>query len=203
VIDTSYAIEVVAARGRGQDRAAVFERSGGLVIALADGAGGTAAGDVAARAVVDGVAARRDGDAAWDEWLLALDADRAALGGGQTTAVVIVATARGLLGASVGDSGAWVIRGAAIEDLTEGQARKPLLGDGCRPFSISAPPLGARTLLVASDGLLRYAKPSDIARLAAGADLDAAARALVDLVRLPTGGLQDDVSVVLVRAVTA
>lgn len=178
----------------------MFERSGGLVIALADGAGGTAAGDIAAQAVVDGVAARRDADAGWDEWLLELDADRTRLGGGQTTAVVVVATAHGLWGASVGDSGAWVIRGVAIEDLTEGQARKPLVGDGCRPFAVSGPALGAGTLLVASDGLLRYAKLADIARVAVGTDLTAAGRALIELVRMPSGGLQDDVGVVLVRA---
>jgi hypothetical protein len=46
----------------------------------------------------------------------------------------------------------------------------------------------------------RYAKPADIARLAAGADLDAAARGLVELVRLRSGALPDDVTVVLCRA---
>jgi hypothetical protein len=57
------------------------------------------------------------------------------------------------------------------------------------------------TLLVASDGLLRYAKLADIARLAAGADLDAAARGLVELVRLSSGALPDDVAMVLGREV--
>jgi PPM family protein phosphatase len=196
----SYAIEIAAARGRGQDRAAVIARSGGaLVVALADGAGGTVAGERAAAAIVDGVGARSDGTAGWDEWLFDLDAAPARLGGGQSTAVILAVTAQGVLGASVGDSGAWVIRGAGIDDLTEGQARKPLVGAGCRPFAISAPPLAGGTLLVASDGLLRYAKPAEIALYAAGHDLAAAAKALIDLVRLPTGGLQDDVSVVLVR----
>ena len=197
----SYAVETAPARGRGQDRAVVTERSGAVVIALADGAGGTGGGAAAAQAVVDGVAARQDGDAGWDAWLVDLDADRARLEHGQTTVVVIVATVQGLIGASVGDSGAWMINGTVIEDLTEHQVRKPLVGDGCRPAAISARPLGGGTLLVASDGLLRYAKPTDIARVATGPDLAAAARALVELVRLPSGGLQDDVAVVLCRNV--
>jgi hypothetical protein len=41
---------------------------------------------------------------------------------------------------------------------------------------------------------------SEIVRLAMGADLYAAAAALVELVRLPTGELRDDVAVVLCRA---
>jgi hypothetical protein len=59
--------------------------------------------------------------------------------------------------------------------------------------------LGGATLLLASDGLLRYGRASDITRIASGPDLDAAARALVELVRLPSGTLQDDVAVVLCR----
>jgi hypothetical protein len=54
--------------------------------------------------------------------------------------------------------------------------------------------LGAGTLLVASDGLLRYAKPADIARLAAGPDLDATACGLVELVRPRSDALPDDVA---------
>jgi hypothetical protein len=49
--------------------------------------------------------------------------------------------------------------------------------------------------------LLRYAKEADIARVAGGADLDAAAKSLVELVRLPSKQLPDDVSVVLCREV--
>ena len=112
-------------------------------------------------------------------------------------------TRREIVGASVGDSGAWVIRGSQIEDATDGQARKPLLGAGCQPFEIHAAPLRADTLLVASDGLLRYARPDDIARLASGPDPAAAARSLIELVRLKSGALPDDVAVVLCREIPA
>jgi serine/threonine protein phosphatase PrpC len=113
--------------------------------------------------------------------------------------VIVSITAAGIAGASVGDSGAWLIQGSDILDLTDGQARKPLVGSGSVPFRIQPTPLGGGTLLVASDGLLRYAKRHDIARVAVGAGVTAAARALVETARLPNGTLQDDVSVVLCR----
>src|SRR5436190_9621806 len=48
-----YAVEVVAAGRGGQDRAAIVPIDDGLVIVVADGAGGTAAGAQAAQAIVD------------------------------------------------------------------------------------------------------------------------------------------------------
>jgi serine/threonine protein phosphatase PrpC len=193
----AHAVEIASVRGEGQDRVAVVERDERVVIALADGAGGTANGAVAAEAVIDAVTKGWDADAS--ALLADLDGDGARLGHGQTTAVVLRIDAVGIVGASVGDSGAWLVTDAEIVDLTDGQIRKPLLGSGCEPVAFRAGPLGTGTLLVASDGLLRYGKRQDIARIVRGADLAAAAKALVDLVRLPTGGLQDDVSIVLCR----
>lgn len=195
----AYAVEVASARGGGQDRARVVEHRGGVVLALADGAGGTGHGAIAAQAVIDAIDAAELG-ADWPALLADLDADARRLGGGQSTAVVVSLTAAGLTGASVGDSGAWRITETDVVDLTEGQERKPLVGGGCVPFRVTAPPLDDHLLLVASDGLLRYAPRSAIARVANGPDLTTAARALVDLVRLPNRSLQDDVSVVLCRA---
>ena len=195
----AYAVEIAAARGNGQDRACVFERGDALVLALADGAGGTGNGATAAQAIVDATSMAAPGTN-WDALLVNLDEDRNRLGSGQSTAVILSISGSGISGASVGDSGAWLITGTDILDLTDGQARKPLVGDGCVPFLVTARPIGRGTMLVASDGLLRYAKRSDIAQLASGPDLAAAARALVDLVRLPSGDLQDDVAIVLCRA---
>lgn len=196
-----WAIAVVPQRGIGQDRVTVVPVAGGVVIALADGAGGAGHGEVAAQAVIDAVTQGASAGRAWAELLDELDRDGARLGHGQTTAVVLSVTPRAITGASVGDSGAWVVRGAQIDDLTDGQTRKPLVGAGCRPFAVHAAALEGGTLLLASDGLLRYAKPADIARLAVGADLDTAARGLVELVRLRSGALPDDVAVVLCREV--
>jgi serine/threonine protein phosphatase PrpC len=175
-----------------------------LVIAVADGAGGTSHGGAAAQAVIDDVMtaeASRNADD-WVARLIALDLDSARLGHGQTTAIVMVVTADRIIGACIGDSGAWRICGdQKIEDLSAHQVRKPLLGDGGDPRAISAAGLAPEeTLLVASDGLLRYAPPPDIARLASNDDLESATAALVERVRLRSGELPDDVAIVLCRA---
>lgn len=185
----SYAARVAGVAGSGQDRVRVVERDGGLLVLLADGAGGTGSGAAVAELVVG---------AQWGESLESLD-ERAMRLGGQSTAVVIEVGAE-VRGTSVGDSGAWLIGEHHVIELTAGQHRKPLVGDGCIPVAFEAMPLGSSTLVVASDGLFAYARRDDIARIARGADLEAAVVALVDLVRLANGSLQDDVAVVLCRA---
>jgi serine/threonine protein phosphatase PrpC len=181
-------------KASGQDRAVVIPRADGLVVALADGAGGASNGALAAQAVVD-VAVR--GDPA--DVILACDEHLRNVG--LTTAIIVHVRADAVSGASVGDSAAWLIDGEVI-DLTEHQRRKPLVGGGCVPVAFrSERPLGTATLLVASDGLFSYAAAADIARVVrAGRDLRETADALVELVRLPSGGLQDDVTIVLCRA---
>jgi PPM family protein phosphatase len=198
-----HVMEVVGMRGAGQDRAGVQDVGDSVVIALADGAGGTSGGTKAAQAVVDAVFAAALQGPVWPFLLAELDRDTVRLGGGQSTAIVLSVTGAGIVGAAVGDSGAWIIRDAGIEDLTAGQLRKPLLGAGCVPSVVRGRPLGGGTLLVASDGLMKYASHENIARIASGPDLPFAARCLVDLVRLPSGSLQDDVSIVLCREATA
>ena len=194
-----HVIEIVGLRGVGQDRAVARTTGDDVLIVLADGAGGTGGGGEAAQAVVDTVLASSADEDCWSLVLEQIDRDEVRLKGGQTTAIVLSVTPAGIEGASVGDSGAWVIRGTEIEDLTAAQVRKPLVGAGCTPAAIHGGALGDGTLLVASDGLLKYAKPSDIALIAGGADLQAIARALIELVRLRSGELQDDVSIVLCR----
>lgn len=188
-------------RGAGQDRVWVSSSHDRIVIALADGAGGTAGGERAAAAVIDAVAAAAQVDD-WAAVLTELELDPDRLGPGQTTAVVVTVTREGIRGASAGDSGAWVIRGERadqIDDLTHAQHRKPLIGDHSIAIPFHGGPLGEGTLLVASDGLLRFAPPEAIARVARGPDLTAAARELVELVRLPSGEVPDDISIVLCR----
>ncbi len=116
--------------------------------------------------------------------------------------MVIAVSEQGLVGASSGDSGAWMVGAdASIDDLTAGQHPKLRLGSGkARPVSFSRPKLQG-TLLVATDGLFNYARPQRIAELVLGDDLDLAVKELVQLVRLPAGGLQDDVGAVLLRQV--
>jgi len=132
--------------------------------------------------------------------LQTLDRDTARLHGGQTTAIVVVLGDAAIRGASVGDSEAWLVYAdQRIEALTANQIPKPLLGSGAHVTPTAEVELAEATLLVASDGLFRTAKPMDIARIARMANLDLAANALIDLVRTDVGNVVDDVSVVLAR----
>ena len=192
------AVVVVSAGPAGQDRATFISDGEEIVIALADGAGGTGGGELAAQAVIDAVA-KDHTIADFASLLEDLDGDPERLGPGQTTAVLVRVTSNGVIGASVGDSGAWLIAGEDIADLTSGQHRKPLVGSGCTPVAFAGAFPPGSTLVVASDGLLRYAKRADLARVATVDTVEAAAKRLVALVRLPSGRLQDDVSIVLCR----
>ena len=194
-----HATELCPRRGAGQDRISVSATRDRVVIALADGAGGTAGGERAAQAAIDAVAAAQTDD--WVSVLTELELDQDRLGPGQTTAVVATVTRDGIRGASAGDSGAWVIRDGQIEDLTRAQHRKPLIGAHSVALPFSAGPLGSATLRVATDGLLRHAPPEAIVRVASGPDLAAAARELVALVRLPSGEVPDDIAIVLCREI--
>jgi PPM family protein phosphatase len=200
-----YAHAVAAYRPLLEDRVAVIERPGSLVVVVADGAGGRMGGAAAAEGAVQGVREAaameplaRTGD--WVQLLRSIDADLVAdPEAGETTLVGLTLSAAGIVGASVGDSGAWVVDTAGWRDLTARQQRKPDAGTGMAaavPFQCG--PLEG-TLLLATDGLLKYAVPERIAPVARGADLQAAAAQVVELVRLPSGELWDDVGVVLCR----
>src|SRR5689334_19787991 len=135
-----HAIEIAPRRGEGQDRGLVLPCEHGVVIALADGAGGTSGGARAAKAVVDRVAAVATHAYVWS--MLPAELDHAQIGYGQTTAVVLWVTRDRIVGASAGDSGAWIVRddrADQIVELTEHQHRKPLIGDGAIVTSIDGP----------------------------------------------------------------
>jgi len=193
--------ETAVARGSaGQDVAAVGGLDGALVMVVADGAGGSAGGTEAAVAVLDAASGSRlAGETNWTEVLRAVDeslADR-----GQTTAVIVQILGDKISGASVGDSAAWLFTPATSVELTERQRRKPLVGSGhCTPVPFTANFAAGSVLVLGSDGLFKYAKRQAIEQLARSG---APASAFVDLVRLPTGGLQDDVAVVVCREAEA
>ena len=97
------------------------------------------------------------------------------------------------------------VRLAELLDVTPMQVsrwengRKPLLGSGeAVPVAFEAV-LGDATLLLATDGLLKYAHRDRITALARGPDLEVAVHALTNLPRLRSGALPDDVAVILCR----
>lgn len=195
-------VRVVPAKGLGQDRACVLPFGAGHIVVLADGAGGTSGGDVAADAVMN--AARllfheSHLDAA--EFLVEVDRRLASLG--ETTAILAVLEDGVIRGASVGDSEAWLLNGLGpsaadkVLQLTERQTRKPLVGSGkAVPVRFGPVPFVGR-LLVGSDGLFDYVRHVRIAEIVEGSPLDAVADALVAAARLASGGLQDDLAVIV------
>jgi PPM family protein phosphatase len=85
-----------------------------------------------------------------------------------------------------------------ITDLTARQRRRPLLGSGeALPVQFEAQ-LGGGQLLLATDGLVKYATAEEICALATQDGVEEARRALANCVRLPSGALHDDVAVVIV-----
>ena len=118
----------------GQDRAIAIPAAGGYLVALADGAGGTGNGAVAAECLIAFVT-KQSKEAASVDWFAALcafdDELSARPTGGQTTGVVAFIDSERVRGASVGDSSAWLIAPSGrMTDLTAAQRRRPLLGTG-------------------------------------------------------------------------
>jgi len=179
--------------GAGQDRARATRTTDGLLAVLADGAGGTSYGGEAAACVVDEVSRVHVASAAECVALLARLDGRLS---GQTTAIVLCVLHGLVFGASVGDSEAVMKRGDGMVDLTAGQKRKPLLGSGRATVAAIGPmPLTGR-LLLGSDGLFKYVQYAHMATILA-LPLERVAPELVDAARLPSGALQDDLSLVL------
>lgn len=179
-----------------------------MLLVLADGAGGTGHGRSAADEVV-AYAERTLGkmrDPAdpklWARYLKPVDESILQGGsGGETTAVLLWLTSHCIAGASVGDSVAWLITQSGHVDMTQHQRRKPLVGSGEAlpvPFAFGSP---QGRLLMASDGLIKYAPADDIRRVVLTSTPDRAPRCLIDLVRLRSGKLQDDVGVIFCWAV--
>jgi serine/threonine protein phosphatase PrpC len=176
--------------------------AGGYLVAVADGAGGTGDGAAAAERVITGLAklAGAAPTTDWFEALLELDDELLACHPGcQTTGVVAYVSAGRIVGASVSDSSAWLISPAGeVTDLTAHQRRRPLLGSGEALPVIFEAELGDGRLILGSDGLFKYAPLEQICSLAMQGSVAEAADALGSCVRLPSGGFQDDVAVVIV-----
>jgi PPM family protein phosphatase len=189
--------------GRGEDRVHVEHCGSRTLAVVADGAGGTGGG-AAAAAMACSIAAQRlrtGGAGTPEDWARCLyEMDQALVQtGGQCTAVIVEISEGGVVGASVGDSGAWMLTGKAVIDLTENQHRKPLLGsDEAMPMGFGPIELSGR-LLLATDGLFKYAPASDIAQRAMGVSVDAAVARMIAGVRLRSGALQDDVGIILIE----
>ncbi len=203
VFETAWVVEPSAQASA--DHVAVLPLVDAVVLVVADGAGNSRRGAEAAaalvRAVQEATAQRTDllhKPEAWSHVLEQCDALLASTGG-ESTAVVACVTPERVIGASVGDSELWWVRDDGHTVLTQHQRRKPLLGSGEALPVFFEQPWSSGVLLAASDGLFKYADAGRIQALASGTDLSDTARALAALPRLASGGLPDDVGLVLCR----
>ena len=188
-----------ASADRCEDRTAVLEFEERSVIVVADGAGGIGSGDIASESVVREVKASHADIHSADQWAQLLRQIDASIVTGESTGVVVDVRPYGLSGASVGDSQAWLIDGDSFIDLTQNQNRKPLLGSGfASPVAFTHSPLSG-LLLMSSDGFCNYAKRDALTPLIAQSDFYAIPRKCIELVRLPSGELWDDVAIAAAR----
>jgi serine/threonine protein phosphatase PrpC len=195
-----------------EDRADIIplgDGEDGIVLVVADGVGGRSGGGAAAesavrrtREAVPSLTPRESRDPrTWYRLAKAIDEGIAGEeDAGETTLVILCVTPRRLVGVSVGDSEAWLVTSGGHYDLTGGQKRKPYLGEGMAdPVPFALPNPGYGTLLVATDGLFKYAPPERISDAALQTDLEEAARRVADEARLTSGRLSDDIVVLLCR----
>ncbi len=195
--ETAYLTEPY--RERCEDRVAVFPREDRTVIVVADGAGGVGYGDLAAETVIREVGNDHLDITTAEAWETELRQIDLRIGVGESTAVIADLRSDAIVGASVGDSRAWIVSDGEIVDLTVNQIRKPLLGSGdARPTRFSHGPLNG-TLIVATDGFCNYVKRDRLTSMVAQADFFEIPRRCVELVRLPSGDLWDDIGIVACR----
>ncbi|MGA9342182.1 MAG: PP2C family serine/threonine-protein phosphatase [Rhodanobacteraceae bacterium] len=185
---------------RNEDRAAYYPTKNGALLVIADGAGNSGQGAAAADRVL--AMARREAGSARDPGELLTCMDRCIAedpDAGETTSVIVILRNQFVHGASVGDSGAWILARDGVDDLTQGQVRKPLLGSGvARAVGFGPVALQGR-LLVATDGLLKYVALETIRELGLHPDIEQAATTLCDAARLADGRLPDDIGLLLVE----
>jgi serine/threonine protein phosphatase PrpC len=193
-------------RVNSEDRTAIVESPFGLVLLIADGVGGRSGGGAAADFFVQRAAtwvgSLTQAPSAHDlhAFLSHVDFEMSrAADIGETTALMVLASADGIQGAATGDSAAWWITDSRYVDLSRDAGQKPWLGSGLARIQPFAHRIERGTLLLATDGLSKYADTARLCAIARGGCLDQLPRELIEAVRLPSGTLQDDVAVILAR----
>lgn len=207
-------------RDGNEDRSVIREQRDTLLLAVADGVGGSAGGEVAADAAVVALADRffdaprertledRLTDAIRDANTAVLKAAESS-GNTQAASTLVAAVVRRdhLVVANLGDSRAYLVRDGAPRQLTEDHsgdlqhAITRFVGDprGVQPDVYVEELRPADRLVLCSDGLTRHVSADEIGEVvAATADLESAAAALVDMANARGG--EDNVTVVLYAA---
>jgi len=206
-------------RENNEDRYLVREGGKTTLLAVADGVGGEAGGEMASAAAIDALAAsffaaKPDRPAADTLAAAIRSANDAVLGaagksGQQGAASTLVAAAVAGMSAvigNLGDSRAYLLRDGEIHLVTADHAGESVssitrfVGDprGVQPDVFVETLRPGDRLLLCSDGLTRHVPDDEIASTVRRRDLDPAAAALVDLAR--SRGGEDNITVVLYAA---
>lgn len=197
-------LQTAAGNPENQDRGLVLHDGQRIILCVADGAGGLSGGTEAASSAVKLIsqnAIRLSDPDACAEALRSMDTAVAKdSDAGETTCALAIVTPDEIFGASVGDSGVWWIpENGNYFNLSHAQQRKPFIGSG------SAWPVPFRhqnqggSLLLATDGLLKYTSAERIIKTCREYPADEAAPQLIELVRYPSGGLPDDITLILTK----
>jgi serine/threonine protein phosphatase PrpC len=197
-------LQSAAGNPENQDRGAIITSGPRQVLVVADGAGGLSGGAEAASMAVEFIhkhAELLETPASCVSILQKMDQEIARnRGAGETTCALAVVSDEQVFGASVGDSGVWVIGETGFKNLTERQSRKPFIGSGSAwPAPFTQSKVHGEYLLLATDGLLKYAPSERIIAVCRESAAETAAKNLIELVRYRSGALPDDVTVILAK----
>ena len=186
----------------GEDSLILIEKEKTIWFCVADGAGGTGSGAMASQYISNAFGELTSMQELtqpddFESFLRKIDLELMAENtGGESTAVMGIVKSGMVIGASVGDSEAWLFNIKYELGITDHQNLKPLLGSG-KAIPIGFGPIELdKHLLVASDGLFKYTELSKLRTKLNGVTV---AAELAELSALPSGAYQDDVSVILIE----
>lgn len=197
-------IQTVAGNPENQDRGLIQHDGPRIILCVADGAGGRSGGAEAASMAVKLIRENAfllgNGNSCVEALRKMDEAIAKDSIAGETTCALAIVTPEEIFGASVGDSGVWWIpENGNYLNLTHAQQRKPFIGSGDAwpvPFHHLTQP---GSLLLATDGLLKYTSAENIIGTCREHPAELGAKRLIELVRYPSGGLPDDVTVILTK----
>ena len=183
----------------GEDYVLAQQRESSWLLVLADGAGGSGAGGLAARQACEFIAEWPISGALtdWSQVLCEADEWLFRQGHGGECAIAVVEVSPGqVYGASVGDCEAWLVEEGGVFDLTEHQRHKPLLGSReSLPVFFGPWPMG-QSVLLGSDGLFKYASRASILHTLQTSFSEDVVDNLIRHAQLENGAFHDDVSVI-------
>ncbi len=198
-------IESIGADNKNQDRVSSFTHAGSSVIVLADGAGGTRGGEIAAEIAIDSATKvlQQQADITMTTCMHAIQVSDQAIyldrEAGNTTVVIAIIQDETIFGASAGDSEAWLISNNQYQILTSNQDRKPLLGSSKVIPTHFGPAPHKGTLLVGSDGLFKYVQRNKILTICRDYEPSQTPQKLTTEAQLPNGSYQDDITLAVCR----